>query len=143
MVPVFFPVDISQNLKHLPLSSREKRAEALWKVIAAAKEGAESGGAELVVEMGGANMILPKRDGTDAELAFDAPMLKTANLLVYYTPSKSEADAYNSAKQFIEKLKQTLGGAECTVRIKDGASAAIVENVKKAFDEAEISAFSQ
>lgn len=143
MLPVFFPVDITQNLSHLPLSDRQKRADALWNVIAAAKEGAEVGGAELFVEMEGEKMLLAKKDGTDAELAFDVQMLKTANLLVDYTPSNSADTAYSAAQTFIENLEKTLDGAECTVRIKGSFSPAVIENVQKAFDEAEISAFSQ
>lgn len=143
MVPVFFPIDIKENLAHLPLSSREKRAEALWKVIAAAQEGAQVCGAELYVEMDGTKMILAKKDGTDAELAFDKPMLKTANLLVDYTPSNSADNAYDEAKKFIENLNKALDGAECTVRITGELSAEIVADAKKAFEEAEILAFSQ
>lgn len=143
MYPNFYPVDISKNLAHLPLSDRAKRAEALWKVIDAAKEGAEAGGAELYVEMDGAKMIAPKKDGTNAELAFDADSLKTANIIVDYSPSGTADDPYSAAKEFIESLKQSLNGAECTVRITGGSSAEAVQNVKKAFDEAKIPAFSQ
>lgn len=143
MYPNFFPTDISGNLSYLPLSNRTKRAEALWDVINAASEGAELGGAELYIEMNGASLILSKKDGTDAELAFTPAPLKTANLIVDYTPSNSADNAYSSAQKFIESMKTALGGAECTVRIRGSFSAAVLESVKKAFEEAGIEAFSQ
>lgn len=142
MYPNFFPIDINTNLAHLPLSDRTKRAEALWNVAAAAKEGAESGGAELYVEMDGAKLVLEKKDGTDAELGFISERLKTANLIIDYFPEDS-ANAYTAAQEFAQKLKASLNGAECSVRITGNSSAAALESVKKAFDEAEIESFSQ
>ena len=143
MYPNFFATDISGNLSHLPLSNRTKRAEALWDVINAASEGAELGGAELYIEMTGSKLIANNKDGSNAELAFTPAPLKTANLIVDYTPSNSANDVYSSAQKFVENLKKSLNGAECTVRIKGSFSAAVLESVKKAFDEAEIEAFSQ
>ncbi len=138
MYPSFYPADISSNLSHLPLKDRTKRAEALWNVIASAKEGC--GETELYIEMDGAKLIAAKKDGTNAEMAFTPERLKTANLIVDYSPS--ESDPYAAAQKFIEKLKTALNGAECVVRIK-GNSQAVIESVKKAFDEAGIEAFSQ
>ncbi|MCH5196335.1 MAG: hypothetical protein J1F28_06460 [Oscillospiraceae bacterium] len=143
MVPVFFKVDITTNLAHLPLSDRTARAEALWNVIAAAEEGAKTGGAELYIEMDGAGLILEKKDGTDAELAFTTAPLKTANIIVNYSPASSADNAYSAAKDFIESLNEALDGAECIVRIRGSFSATVLSDVKKAFDEAGIEAFSQ
>lgn len=140
MYPNFYPVDIKTNLSHLPLSDKSKRTEALWNVVNSAVEGAQSGGAEVYIEMSGAAMIKDKKDGTNAELAYNASMLKTSNLIVYYSPTGP--DAYASAQTFITSLKEALSGAECVVRIT-GSSSAIVESAKKAFDEAGIEAFSQ
>lgn len=142
MYPNFFPVDISTNLAHLPITDRTQRAQALWNVVAAAKEGAESGGAELFVEMDGAKLVIEKKDGTDAELGFSPESLKTANLIIDYFPEDS-ANAYTAAQEFAGQLKTALNGAECAVRITGNSSAAALESVKNAFDEAQIESFSQ
>lgn len=138
MYPSFYSMDISENLAHLPLSDRTKRAEALWNVIASAKEGC--GEAELYIEMDGSKLIASRKDGTNAEMAFTPERLKTANLIIDYSPS--ESDPYAEAQKFVESLKTALDGAECVVRIK-GNSQTAIESVKKAFDEAKIEAFSQ
>lgn len=143
MYPNFFVVDIKSNLAHLPLSDSTKRAEALWNVINAAKDGAETGGAKLYIEMDGASLITDKRDGTNAELVNSAASLKTAKLIVNYSPADSADNAYNAAKEFASGMNKALGGAECAVRITGSFSASMLENVKKAFDEAGIESFSQ
>lgn len=138
MYPFFYEVDIFENLAYLSLTDMNLRAEALWNVIASAKEGC--GEAELYVQMDGLSLIDPNKGGTNAEMALIPDRLKNVKLIVDYSPSDS--DPYAAAQAFAENLKTTLDGAECIVRI-NGNSQAGIENVKKAFDEAGIEAFSQ
>lgn len=134
MYPVFHGVDISTYLNNLPLSDKTKRVEALWKTIDAAKAGAEKNGAELWLEFDGKSVTAEETSGTDAELCADKTKLANVNVIADY--SAGGENAYQTALDFADKLKQS-GGKSVAVLVKNGLSA----DAQKAFGEAGVEVF--
>lgn len=148
--PAFHSVDITTYLNHLPLSDSAKRAEALWNIVDAAKNSAESNGAEILLEISGTSLIAETKDCTDAELTSDKEKLKTVKITVNYdvtgevtTTSDTSSNAnesadYKNAKNFAAKAKAALGDAEFSVRLPQTLTGQSLEDVTKALSEAGI-----
>lgn len=158
--PAFHNSDISSFLSGLPLKDSAKRTAALWDIVNSAKTGADKNGAELWVEISGANLIAEKRDCTDAELITDKTKLKTVKTIVIYdvksaangsntantsntsnTSGASSAAApsdYDTAKDFAAKAKSAMGGAEFGVRLPQSLTGKALEDVTRALSEAGI-----
>lgn len=138
--PAFHDADITSYLAHLPLSDRAKRSEALWNVADSAKSAVEAHDAKLWVEVNGADFIKPDKFGTDAELAANAEKLGGVGLIADYGISGTE-NVYDSALAFAKSLKDTAGGNSVAVLIKRGASGAVSENIRRAFEETGLHTF--
>lgn len=153
--PAFHTVDITTYLTDLPLTDSAKRAQALWNVVSSAKSSAEKNGAELWLEMSGTSLIAESKNCTDAELVLDKTQLKNIKIAVNYdltsstpgttdTPDASSSSGvsgspdYNRAKDFAVKAKTVLNDAQFAVRLPQTLTGEALNDVKKAFSEADI-----
>ncbi len=140
--PAFHPIDINTYLKHLPVSDKAKRLEALWNVVDSAKSAAEEHDAKLWVEMNGAAFIKPDKYSTDAELAANSEKLAGVGIIADYRASGSET-VYDSALAFAKDLKTAAGENDIAVMIKRGISGTASADIRRAFEENELRTFTE
>lgn len=95
--PAFFNVDITSNLKDLPLTEPDKRLSALWSVVNSAKSGAEKNGAEMWIEMSASAIIAENKNNTDAEIATDKTKIQGVKVIVVYDLVKAHASSTTSS----------------------------------------------
>lgn len=157
--PAFHTVDISTYLNHLPLTDAAKRLDALWSIVTTVKTSAEKNGADVWLEMSASNILAENKNNTDAELIGSKDKLKNVKITVIYdipntasntsgtsnTSNTSDSSGgsvyYRNAKSFIAKAKTAMGGAEYAVRLPQTLTGSALEDVKKAFAEADITVF--
>lgn len=133
--PAFHPIDIDTYLKHLLLTDRTKRLNALWGVADAAKDAVEAHGAKLWLEMNGADFIKDDRFSTNAEIAADSEKLGGVGVIVDYSQSGTEA-VYDNAMAFAGSLRTAAGeNNDIAVLVKRGTSGAVSEDIRRAFEE--------
>lgn len=138
--PVFNPQDYTNFLRQLNISDDSARLEALWNVISACKKAA--GETKLTIEMNDEDLFGASTALTTAEAAGDKTKLKTAALLLDYSPT--DKTGYSETMAFIGKLSVLYPGQEWSVRIKaSGFSATSLEQVRKAFADSNIIVFSE
>lgn len=141
MYPDFRPSDISTYLYDLPLTDADKRTEALWNVLDAARSGAEKNGAKFIAELDGSALFAENAQATDAEFAADKAKLAQVGLLIDYTPENGSA-AYAGAKSFIGRMGAQFKGQEYSVLVDSAAvSAEAVTEIQRAFAEAGAAVF--
>lgn len=140
--PKFHNIDADQYLSHLPIRDREARLDALWNTADAAKSGADKGGAQLWLEFIGNDLLASEKFGTDAELASRKDKLEGFCILADYTMGSAE-EAYSNAAAFAISAKNAAGENTFAVLIKNGPSGAALEDIQRAFEEAEIMAFTE
>lgn len=140
--PAFHPIDTDTYLKHLPVSDKAKRLEALWNVINSAKSAAEENDAKLWVEMNGADLIKSDKYATDAELAANAENLKDVGIIADYSVSGTEG-VYDSTVAFAKALKTAAGENNIAVMIKRGISGTASADIHRAFEENELCTFTE
>lgn len=138
--PFFHPVDYDY-LSYLPINDRAARLEALWNVADAAKSGADEGNAKLWLEFDGNSLAKEDKYATNAELASDKTKLADFGIIADYSMGKAE-EAYSEALEFAKKIKVQTDG-DLAALIKNGPSGAALEDIKKAFKEQDIEAFSE
>ncbi|MDE7230663.1 MAG: hypothetical protein K2N56_09300 [Oscillospiraceae bacterium] len=133
--PAFHPIDIDTYLKHLSLTDRTKRLNALWDMADAAKGAVEAHGAKLWLELNGADFIKADRFGTNAEIAGDSEKLGSVGVIVSYSQSGTES-VYDNAKAFAGSLRTAAGeNNDIAVLVKRGTSGAVSEDIRRAFEE--------
>ena len=138
--PVFNNQDYSNFLRQLSISDDSARLEALWNVISACQKAA--GETKLTIEMSGDDLFGDSIAITTAEPAGDKAKLKTAALLVDYSPA--DKTGYAETRAFIGKLNAMYSGQDWAVCIKtSGFSATALEQVRKAFADSDIIVFSE
>ena len=140
--PAFHGTDITDYLKQLPLADNAARLEALWNVADAAKSGADEGGAQLWLEFEGEGFAKSDKFATNAELASDKAKLGGMGIIADYSMSKAE-EAYSEALEFAKNIKAQAGDCDLAVLIVSGPSGAALDDIKKAFEEQNIQAFSE
>ncbi len=143
LYPAFLNMDYDVFLANQPeLKDMNLRLEAMWKVIDACKEAAESNGASVMLELKAEDMDAADKTATTAEIAADKIRLSSVELLIDYTPvSGSE---YAAVKSFTGKISSQYGGQSYGVLIPENAvSADGYEQLLKAFGEAGIVVFSE
>lgn len=139
--PVFNPTDISSHLAHLPVNDKEKRLEALWNVLDAAKSAAENNNAKVWVEMDGADFIKADRYNTDAELALNVEKLAGFGVIVDYAPTTAEK-LYESTLTFASKLGTVSEGIDdIAVAAKRGTAGTVPADISEALEESEVRMF--
>lgn len=137
--PDFHPSDYSTYLYDQPISDSAARSAALWKVITAADEAAESHGAAVLVEMSANALYSDNRLATNAEAANDAAKLTEVTLLLDYSP---ESVSYGEARSFIGRNMANYNGVNYSVLLKNSSfSSGASDEVKRAFAEAGIAVF--
>lgn len=112
--PAFFNVDITTNLKDLPLTEPDKRLSALWSVVNSAKTGAEKNGAELWLEMSASAIVAENKNNTDAEIATDKTKIQGVKVIVVYDLVKAPASSTTSSASSIA-ASSTSAAASSTV----------------------------
>ncbi len=133
--PAFHPIDIDTYLKHLSLTDRAKRLNALWGVADAAKTAVEAHGAKLWLELNGADFIKTDRFATNAEVAGDSEKLGGVGVIVSYSQSGTDA-VYDNAMAFAGSLRTAAGeNNDIAVLVKRGTSGAVSEDIRRAFEE--------
>lgn len=133
--PAFHPIDIDTYLKHLSLTDRTKRLNALWDMADAAKGAVEAHGAKFWIELNGADFIKADRFGTNAEIAGSAEKLSGVGVIVDYSQSGTES-VYDNAKAFAGSLRTAAGeNNDIAVLVKRGTSGAVSEDIRRAFEE--------
>ena len=140
--PAFNPLDYTNFLRQLSISDETARLEALWNVISACQKAA--GDTRVTIEMNDEDLFADNNAIalTTAEAAGDKTKLKTAALLVDYSPA--DKTGYAETRAFIGKLSAMYSGQEWAVRIQtSGFSAASLEQVRKAFADSGITMFSE
>lgn len=140
--PAFNPLDYTNFLRQLNISDETARLEALWNVISACQKAA--GDTRVTIEMNDEDLFADNNAIalTTAEAAGDKTKLKTAALLVDYSPA--DKTGYAETRAFIGKLSAMYSGQEWAVRIQtSGFSAASLEQVRKAFADSGITMFSE
>lgn len=141
MYPDFHASDINTYLYDLPLTDAEKRTDALWSVLDAAKSGAEDNGAEFAVQLSADALFSDDRQATDAECADDRSKLHEASLLISYAPD-GKTSAYTAAKSFIGRMGAQFSGQKYSVLIDGSAvSENDVSEARRAFAEEEIAVY--
>ncbi|MDE6732874.1 MAG: hypothetical protein K2J77_08370 [Oscillospiraceae bacterium] len=95
--PAFFNVDITTNLKDLPLTEPDKRLSALWSVVNSAKTGAEKNGAELWLEISASAIVAENKNNTDAEIATDKTKIQGVKVIVVYDLVKNPSGSTTSS----------------------------------------------
>lgn len=95
--PNFHTVDVGTYLNHLPLKDYTKRAEALWSVLDAAKNGAEKNGAKLIVEVSASAVLATNKSCSDAELLNKNDKLSSVSFIVNYDITKTAANQTTSS----------------------------------------------
>ncbi len=142
MYPTFNPQDYTNFLRQLNISDSSARLEALWNVVSACDKAAESGGAELLLEMNDTDLFASDKGLTSAELAGDKAKLKTVSLLVDFTPG--DKTGYSETMAFIGRTSAMYSGQSFSVRIKtSGFSESTLATVRKAFADSGITVFSE
>lgn len=140
--PTFNPQDYTNFLRQLSIADSSARLEALWNVVSACDKAAESGGAELLLEMNDTDLFAADKGLTSAELAGDKAKLKTVSLLVDFTPG--DKTGYGETMTFIGKTSAMYSGQSFSVRIKtSGFSESALAEVRKAFADSGITVFSE
>ncbi len=142
MYPKFHNIDADQYLHHLPIRQRDARLEALWKVVDAAKAGAEAGKAQLWLEFSGNDFLATEKFGTEAELATNPEKLEGIGIIADYTMESAEG-AFSAALDFSQRLKAEAGENNLAVLIKSGPSGGALTDIERAFEEAEIQTFKE
>ena len=138
--PAFNPQDYTNFLRQLNISDDNARLEALWNVITACRTAA--GEAKLTLEMTDDDLFAEAKALTSAEAAGDKAKLKTAALLVDYSPE--DKTGYAQTRAFIGQMTAMYSGQEWAVRIEtSGFSASALEQVRKAFADSGITVFSE
>jgi hypothetical protein len=140
--PAFNQLDYTNFLRQLSISDETARLEALWNVISACQKAA--GDTRVTIEMNDEDLFADNNAIalTTAEAAGDKTKLKTAALLVDYSPA--DKTGYAETRAFIGKLSAMYSGQEWAVRIQtSGFSAASLEQVRKAFADSGITMFSE
>lgn len=138
--PAFNPQDYTNFLRQLNISDDAARLEALWNVISACQNAA--GETKITIEMTDEDLFTDALALTTAEAAGDKTKLKTAALLVDYSPA--DKTGYAETRAFIGKLSAMYSGQEWAVRIKtSGFSATALEQVRKAFADSGVTVFSE
>ncbi len=140
--PAFHPIDTDTYLKHLPVSDKAKRLEALLNVVNSAKAAAEEHDAKLWVEMNGADLIKSDKYATDAELARNMEDLKGVGMIADYTVSGTEG-VYDSAAAFAKALRTAAGENNVVVMVKRGISGTASADIRRAFEEYELNTFTE
>lgn len=140
--PALHLTDITDYLRHLPLNDQAARLEALWSVADAAKSGADEGGAKLWLEFEGSGFAKEDKYGTNAELASDKSKLGGMGIIADYSMGKAE-EAYKEAFEFAKNIKTQSGAGDLAVLILSGPSGSALEDIKRAFKEQDIQAFSE
>lgn len=141
-VPGVQPAGYTNFLRQLNISDETARLEALWNVISACQKAA--GDTRVTIEMNDEDLFADNNAIalTTAEAAGDKTKLKTAALLVDYSPA--DKTGYAETRAFIGKLSAMYSGQEWAVRIQtSGFSAASLEQVRKAFADSGITMFSE
>ena len=127
--PAVNPQDYTNFLRQLSISDETARLEALWNVISACQKAA--GDTRVTIEMNDEDLFADNNAIalTTAEAAGDKTTLKTAALLVDYSPA--DKTGYAETRAFIGKLSAMYSGQEWAVRIQtSGFSAASLEQVR-------------
>lgn len=140
--PAFNQLDYTNFLRQLNISDETARLEALWNVISACQKAA--GDTRVTIEMNDEDLFADNNAIalTTAEAAGDKTKLKTAALLVDYSPA--DKTGYAETRAFIGKLSAMYSGQEWAVHIQtSGFSAASLEQVRKAFADSGITMFSE
>lgn len=138
--PAFNPQDYSNFLRQLNISDETARLEALWNIITACQKAA--GDKKITIEMTDDDLFAEDKALTSAEVSGDKAKLKTASMLVDYSPE--DKTGYAETKAFIGRLSAMYSGQEWTVRIEtSGFSATALEQVRKAFADSGITVFSE
>ncbi len=138
--PAFNPQDYSNFLRQLNISDETARLEALWNIITACQKSA--GDKKITIEMTDDELFAEDKALTSAEVSGDKAKLKTASMLVDYSPE--DKTGYAETKAFIGRLSAMYSGQEWAVRIEtSGFSAAALEQVRKAFADSGITVFSE
>lgn len=132
--PAFYNSDIKSYLSNLPLTDSAKRVSALWNVINSAQSGCEKHGATLWLQINGDSITAEQKNSTDAEITLAADKIKDQRIIVSY--SLTAGDAYQTAKDFADKVTAATHGASVAVSVKAGASSSALEGARKAFTEA-------
>ena len=138
--PLFNPQDYSNFLRQLNISDDSARLDALWNVITACQKAA--GETRVTVEMNDSDLFADSTALTTAELSGDRTKLKTAALLVDYSPE--DKTGYAETRAFIGRVSAMFSGQEWAVRIKtSGFSATALEQVRKAFADSGVTVYSE
>lgn len=138
--PLFNPQDYTNFLRQLNISDESARLEALWNVISACQKAA--GDTRVTVEMNDDDLLADSTALTTAELSGDKAKLKTAALLVDYSPE--DKTGYAETRAFIGRLSAMFSGQEWSVRIQtSGFSATALEQVRNAFADSGITVYSE
>lgn len=140
--PAFNPQDYTNFLRQLSISDEKARLDALWKAVNACVKAAEPSGAEIVVEVGGDDLLLDDKALTSAEITGDKAKLKNTVLMVDYSPE--EKASYANTKAFIGRLSVMYPGQSFAVRLQtSGFSADALADVRKAFLDSDIAVLSE
>ncbi len=140
--PVFHSVDITTYLKDLPLTDNTKRTAALWSVLDAINATASAKDAQVWIEINSESVLAESAGCTDAEIFSDKTKTAAAKYIFNYTSAGNASDAYKNAKEFAAKAKAAVNGAEISVFVKDLSGSAL-DDVRRAFKEADIPVYSQ
>ena len=112
------------------------------KAVNACVKAAEPSGAEIVVEVGGDDLLLDNKALTSAEITGDKAKLKNTVLMVDYSPE--EKASYANTKAFIGRLSVMYPGQSFAVRLQtSGFSADALADVRKAFLDSDIAVLSE
>lgn len=140
--PAFNNQDYTNFLRDLAIADDSARLNALWNVADACVSAAKSGNSSVLLEVSDEELLSDSVALTSAEPVSDKAKLKTVTLLVDYAPG--EKAGYNEARAFIGRLSAMYSGQDIAVRLTASSfSSSALDQVKKAFADADITVYSE
>ncbi len=140
--PAFNNQDYTNFLRDLAIADDSARLNALWNVADACVSAAKSGNSSVLLEVSDEELLSDSVALTSAEPVGDKTKLKTVTLLVDYAPG--EKAGYNEARAFIGRLSAMYSGQDIAVRLTASSfSSSALDQVKKAFADADITVYSE